>query len=119
MSRLPASLLDETQPRSHAMPELRRLAWMLVVAALLAGTSTLRADEDIPFSRVAPLFQKHCHGCHGVEKPKGDLRIDKLDPDFVKGKDADHWRDVMDRLNFGDMPPAKEPALKKEERDVM
>src|SRR5207247_1278710 len=28
-------------------------------------------------------------------------------------------RDVLDRLNFGDMPPAKEPALKKEDRELM
>ena len=47
------------------------------------------------------------------------MRIDKLNADFVKGNDGDHWRDVFDRLNFGDMPPAKEPALKKEDRELM
>src|SRR5262249_55391817 len=26
---------------------------------------------------------------------------------------------LVDRLNFGDMPPAKEPPLKKEDRDLM
>src|SRR5436853_5511091 len=101
------------------MPRLRRPAWMLVVATLLAATTSLRADEDIPFARVAPLFQKHCHGCHGPDKAKGKLRIDRLNPDFVKGSDGDHWRDVLDRLNFGDMPPAKEPPLRKEDRDLM
>ena len=47
------------------------------------------------------------------------MRIDKLDPDFVKGNDGDHWRDVMDRLEFGDMPPEKAPALRKEDRELM
>jgi hypothetical protein len=84
-----------------------------------AGAATLRADEVIPFARVAPLFRQHCHGCHGQEKAKGKLRIDQLNPDFVKGNDGDHWRDVLDRLNFGDMPPAKEPPLKQEDRDLM
>jgi len=95
--------------------------WLFASFALLAGTApmVLAADEAVPFARVAPLFQKHCHGCHGAVKPKGDLRIDKLDPDFVKGNDGDHWRDVLDRLNFGDMPPAKESTLKKEERALM
>lgn len=81
---------------------------MGLFVALLAGMqpAALRADEVIPFARVAPLFQKHCYKCHGIEKAKGKLRIDKLDADFVKGKDGDHWRDVLDRLNFGDMPPA-------------
>jgi mono/diheme cytochrome c family protein len=90
-------------------------------AALLTspGPAALRADDAVPFERVAPLFQKHCYKCHGTAKPKGDLRIDKLDRDFLKGGDGDHWRDVLDRLNFGDMPPAKEPALKKEDRELM
>jgi mono/diheme cytochrome c family protein len=91
--------------------------WLFASISLLSGTAS--ADEAVPFARVAPLFQKHCHGCHGVDKPKGDLRIDKLDPDFVKGNDGDHWRDVLDRLNFGDMPPKTEPALKKEDRELM
>jgi len=94
---------------------------LLAFAALLgsANSAALRADEPIPFARVAPLFQKYCHGCHATAKPKGDLRIDKLNPDFLKGNDGEHWRDVFDRLNFGDMPPTTEPALKKEDRELM
>lgn len=93
---------------------------ILAISAIVIGFApkALRAD-DIPFARVAPLFQKHCFGCHGSEKAKGKLRIDKLNPDLVKGNDGDHWREVHDRLNFGDMPPAKEPALKKEDRELM
>ena len=95
--------------------------WVFAFVPLLVGVvpAALRADEPITFKSVAPLFQKHCYGCHGIEKPKGGLRIDKLDPDFVKGNDGDHWRDVLDRLNFGDMPPATEPTLKKEDRELM
>src|ERR1700704_130157 len=75
------------------MVALRRFLprWLLAFAGCLLGAGTeLRADESIPFARVAPLFQKHCHNCHGPEKVKGKLRIDKLNPDFVKG-DGDHW----------------------------
>ena len=95
--------------------------WVFPMAACLVGVgpATLLADETIAFARVTPLFQKHCYGCHASAKAKGKLRIDKLNPDFVKGNDGDHWRDVLDRLNFGDMPPASEPALKKEDRDLM
>src|ERR1700755_2894343 len=94
--------------------------WLFALAGcLLSAGTVLRADESIPFARVAPLFQKHCYGCHGQEKAKGKLRIDKLNPAFLKGNDGDHWRDVLDRLNFGDMPPAKEPPLRKEDRDLM
>lgn len=94
---------------------------MFTMAAMLtaARPTAPRADEIVPYTRVAPLFEKHCYGCHGPTKTKGKLRIDKLNPDFVKGNDGDHWRDVLDRLNFGDMPPASEPALKKEDRELM
>ncbi|MCE9531341.1 MAG: DUF1592 domain-containing protein [Planctomycetes bacterium] len=97
------------------------LFWLVAMIALFAqaASTAFAADEPVPFAKVTPLFQKHCYGCHGTVKPKGDLRIDKLDPDFVKGNDGDHWRDVLDRLNFGDMPPEKESTLKKEERALM
>src|SRR4051812_3233913 len=102
------------------MPHPARGRFVALVA-LLAGfrPDALRADESIPFTRVQSLFQKHCNSCHGIEKPRGKFRIDRLDPDFVKGNDGDRWLAVMDRLEFGDMPPEKEPALGKEDRELM
>jgi hypothetical protein len=98
-------------------------SWIFAFVVLFAGIGSpaLHAEQTVPFSSVAPLFQKHCHGCHGSanNKPKGDLRIDKLNPDFLKGNDGERWRDILDRLNFGDMPPPTEPVLKKEDRDSM
>ena len=113
-------------PNHPPGPELIRMhhslqGWIFAFAALLAGfaPAALRADESIPFARVESLFRKHCYSCHGIEKPKGEFRIDKLDPDFGKGIDDDRWLAVMDRLKFGDMPPETEPVLDKEERDLM
>lgn len=107
-----------------------RLPLLLAMAGgfLLAGVvNPARAEKEaipftaIPFSKVAPIFEKHCHSCHGkdVEKPKGDLRLDKLDPDFLHGKDEAKWREVLDRLNFGDMPPEDEPAMAAEDREIL
>jgi mono/diheme cytochrome c family protein len=95
--------------------------WIFASLVLLAGflPPVLRADEPVPFARVEALFRNHCYSCHGIEKPKGKLRIDKLDPAFVSGSDREGWSAVMDRLEFGDMPPATQPALKKEDRELM
>src|SRR5262249_25096310 len=109
-------------PRPELLPMHHSAqGWFLAFIALLSGfrPAALHADDSIPYARVQSLFQKHCYSCHGIEKPKGKLRIDKLDSDFVKGKDGDHWLVVMDRLEFGDMPPEKEPALRDEDRALM
>src|SRR5436190_6276310 len=113
-------------PTHLPSPELLRMhrsaqGWMIAFVGLLAGLppAILSADESLPFSRVESLFQKHCYSCHGMEKPKGELRIDKLDPDIVKGSDRDRWIEVMDRLKFGDMPPESALALKREDRELM
>src|SRR5262245_25724366 len=113
-------------PNCPPSPRLLRMhhsarGWIIAFVALLAGLPPefLHADESVPFSRVEALFRTHCYSCHGIEKPKGQLRIDKLDPDVAKGSDRDHWLDVMDRLAFGDMPPEAAPALKREDRALM
>ncbi|MSR31171.1 MAG: DUF1553 domain-containing protein [Gemmataceae bacterium] len=46
---------------------------------LLFFTEFLLAAEPakVDFARqIQPLFQEHCHSCHGKEKQKGDLRLD-------------------------------------------
>lgn len=97
---------------------LRQQRLLLAIALALVGT-VASAAEPLKFERVSPILQKHCFSCHGKEKPKGDLRIDRLDPDLIKGNDGDHWREVLDRLNFGDMPPETEPAMAAEERELL
>jgi mono/diheme cytochrome c family protein len=86
-----------------------------------AGWNALFAAEPIPYDKVAPVLKQHCGKCHGsdIAKPKGELRIDKLNPDLIKGKDGDHWQEVLNRLNFGDMPPKDSPRIAKAEHDLI
>jgi mono/diheme cytochrome c family protein len=55
------------------------------------------------------FLEKHCVRCHGAEKKKGELRIDKLSRDFKAGADTHRWAEVIERVNAGDMPPKNEP----------
>lgn len=55
------------------------------------------------------FLQKHCVRCHGPQKEKGDLRIDRLSRDFGRGADIQHWAEIMEKVNAGEMPPKKEP----------
>jgi len=82
----------------------------LVVALLVAFVADLPAADQRPmnFRRdVQPVLQRLCFGCHGARKHEADLRIDTLNPDLVKGPDAETWHDVLNRLNVGEMPPKK------------
>ncbi|NQZ59047.1 MAG: DUF1592 domain-containing protein, partial [Lentisphaeraceae bacterium] len=38
---------------------------------------------------------------------KGDVQLDSLDADIVKGKDGEHWHAALDAINSADMPPPK------------
>ena len=61
------------------------------------------------------FLDKHCNRCHGPEKVKGELRIDKLSRDFKSGADSHRWAEVIERVNAGDMPPKKEPRPTQDE----
>ena len=52
----------------------------LAIAVVLAGVSTLRADEaaDADFNRAAaPLFKKYCVGCHNATDQEGELVLER------------------------------------------
>jgi hypothetical protein len=102
------------------MPRVRFTSGVILVLWTV-GWGSLHAAEPIPFARVAPLLKEHCQKCHSstAAKPKGDLRIDKLNPDLLQGKDGDHWQEVLNRLNFGDMPPKGEPQLAKADHELL
>ena len=80
-----------------------RSSFSAALTAGLAFTGGVRAAE--PFEA---FLDKHCIRCHGPEKQKGDLRIDRLSRDFKLGADTHHWAEVMEQVNSGQMPPKQE-----------
>ena len=71
---------------------------------------------DIVAQQVRPILEKHCFMCHGPQKQEGQFKISGLDFDVVKGPDAEHWQEVLDRLNAGTMPPKGKSKLSDAER---
>ena len=70
-------------------------------------------------SMIAPLVSKHCTACHGAKKQKGDVRLDTVDGDLVKGKSISLWKDVLHRIETGEMPLEDEPQPTEAERNAM
>ncbi|MEC3907887.1 DUF1592 domain-containing protein [Tamlana sp. 2201CG12-4] len=68
---------------------------------------------------VKPVFAKYCYSCHGADKQKGGVRLDRLNWDMVNGPDAESWHSALDMINSGEMPPKKKPQLKPDELQLV
>src|ERR1700722_2842046 len=104
---------------------LRRRPWTAaaaVLSILVCGASLCRAntlppeEQKVYETHVHPFLQKYCFKCHGETVRKAGLRLDDLGTDFLAGKNADVWHEVMDRLNLNAMPP-KKAELRPESKD--
>ena len=76
----------------------------ILIFILFTGIWTAQAAS---FARdVQPLLKQHCVKCHGAEKQKGRIRLDRLG-DF-KASDGHLWTLVHEVLSAGEMPPEDE-----------
>jgi mono/diheme cytochrome c family protein len=81
------------------------------------ATGSARATRVARRATVAPaapeVFKEYCFECHGTDKPKADLSIERLagtpSPTSV-GANWQDWERVADMLESGKMPP-KEATL--------
>ncbi len=79
-------------------------------ATLRANESTLvAADGPIVAGIVEPFLRENCLRCHGPDKSNSELRLDQLDADLTNPSTFDRWREIVSRVQSGDMPPDTEP----------
>lgn len=89
----------------------------ILLMLLSSGREAIAVDFD---SEILPILETVCVDCHGPETAKADIRLDTLNPDFLRGGDADTWHDALDQINLGDMPPSKaEVQLTDDQRQVL
>src|ERR1700688_4379525 len=80
----------------------------LLLLALAAGTSSLRADDKLDIAKIdvsklpaaantpgvtyakdiRTILEASCFRCHGSQKPKADLRLDSLEAILKGGEDG-------------------------------
>ena len=56
------------------------------------------------------FMESHCNDCHDADTARAGFRTDLLTADFTAGNTADQWKEVMDNINSGKMPPKPRPA---------
>jgi mono/diheme cytochrome c family protein len=69
--------------------------------------------------QVRAFLEKHCLDCHGVEKPKGEFRVDQLSADFAEEAPRERWLTVLKRVQDGEMPPKERPRPAADEIAAM
>ncbi|MCF7787582.1 MAG: DUF1592 domain-containing protein [Prosthecobacter sp.] len=75
--------------------------FVLFILASAASAATLPP--------VTPFLEKHCTECHDGDVKKGGLDLTALAFKPEDRKNFDLWVKVYDRVNKGEMPPAKKP----------
>jgi len=82
---------------------------------ILLSTPALQADETETatrntvredFSRTAqPFLREFCVPCHNSDITKGNVRFDLLDTDVSQHSNHERWRQILNRVRSGEMPP--------------
>ncbi len=87
--------------------------WHLAVDRFVFDAATLCAAET-DFDTKAYL-QNHCIRCHGVDEQNADRRFDTLGAELSDHQTAEHWQEILDIVNLGEMPPEDEPQPSADE----
>jgi hypothetical protein len=96
------------------MLRLRLLALAGAVSALLKAPALA---EPPAFAEVGVAFlEKHCTDCHGADKSKADLALHQVRDDASMLRMRKRWKEVLEMVRSGEMPPDDRPQPTAEER---
>jgi hypothetical protein len=99
------------------------LAWLVLLALPAPAQSPATASSPRPavnFARqVAPLLRQYCTDCHGGDKPRAGVALDRYRDDITAAGDLVTWEKVQKALRDGSMPPAKKKQPTPAERDLL
>ncbi|OWK45565.1 hypothetical protein FRUB_01896 [Fimbriiglobus ruber] len=66
---------------------------------------------------IRPVLAQKCVACHGPNSTKGNLRVDRLNPDLLAGPDIESWRAIYKVLGNSEMPPEDAAKYKLADTD--
>lgn len=90
--------------------------FLVAIASVLFLSPNVQAADEVFEQSVLPYLRTHCYSCHDAKQAKAGFRIDQLSADLSAVRMADHWKEVADRINAGEMPPAKNPRPTAQEQ---
>ncbi len=101
------------------MSFIRQLTCIHTFLLILAGMTGTKAQADETFhQKVLPILERNCFGCHADGSAEGNLSFDNRDQ-AVMLDDKAMWWSILKNVRAGLMPPASEPKLSNEDREVV
>jgi len=84
-------------------------AWLGIVAGVKSAEGDARR---LSFeSDVKPVLERHCVSCHSGEDAAAKLTLDRPAVDYSVEETASVWQQVLQALQFGEMPPRDEQPI--------
>lgn len=81
-----------------------------VALAVLAAGVTDVACETYTFEKdIRPIVQQYCVSCHGAEKQKGDLNLERFETEAMVSEAIAIWQRSAKRVQELEMPPDNAP----------
>ncbi|QEG00255.1 hypothetical protein Mal15_43250 [Stieleria maiorica] len=78
----------------------------------------LAASVAMPCHADLSLIKQHCSKCHTGPEPKGDFSLHDL-RSSADAENVDHWVSCLERVEAGEMPPAKHNRMTDEEKSAL
>ena len=66
---------------------------------------------------IVPFLNKYCYDCHDAELAKGHLNLEAFKDDSRFFRDQRVWREVVNQVTSGEMPPAEAEQPKPADRE--
>ena len=109
--------IDRYRPRWRA----KRSGWLILVLlnGIAESLSHAQTAEPTPPGPVHQVLQDHCWKCHDAETAKGRLSLEQTPARFAETHLQDRWTRVFDRIARHEMPPTNQPALGREDRELL
>ena len=95
------------------------LALALALPCAAPGGAAEAKPDPLSFDRsISPLLEQYCYRCHGGEKTKGDVNLQRDENPRMIAENRHDWSAALKELRAGEMPPAKarQPATEERER---
>jgi len=99
------------------MQRLSLIAIFVLMAAINDSTAAETKQPTADFSKIQPVLENYCYGCHGYGADEGGVVLDTLPEDPQAAHET--WLAVWRNLRAQTMPPADEDQPSPEERELL